>query len=232
MKNRIIVALDEVGSIRVLLSLAERLSPYVGGFKIGAHIDRYGVSAIRALKKFGIVMSDLKVYDIPSSAARRVKEHVDAGADFVTVNAAGGRNMLKACAYVAPTQLIAVTVLTSWNEVDTLRMFGRTMPQMVKWLARLASKNGAVGIVCAPRDLITVAEIQLPDLIKITPNVRPSWFPMNSDQNASRTMTPQDALLHGANYVVIGRPIISAQNPEHAAGRILQDIEQEFETPY
>ncbi len=217
--------------MRALVSLAERLSPFVGGFKIGAYIDRYGVRAIRALKKFGIVLSDLKIYDIPSSAARRVKEHVNAGADFVTVNAAGGRNMLKVCSYVAPTQVIAVTVLTSWNEIDTLRMFSRTIPQMIRSLARLASTSGVAGIVCAPRDLITVAEIQVPDLIKITPNVRPTWFPM-SDQNASRTMAPQDALLHGAHYVVIGRPITTAQNPEHAAERILQDIEQAFETPY
>lgn len=231
MKNLIIVALDDLLPWKELLTLAQNLAPHVGGYKISAYIDRYGsVGIIDALKQFGrIVMTDLKINDIPSQAARRVAEHILAGADFVTVHAQGGNKMIKECARVAPTQLIAVTVLSSLGEVDTKKLFGGNIRETVEYLAHMAYKNNAAGIVCAPQDLLYLDKnVAAEHFIKFTPNVRPSWSAVRSDQNIGRSMTPQDALKSGAHYVIIGRPILNARDPIIAARRILSDIEQAF----
>lgn len=227
MKNHIIAALDDVVTLDEALFLAEKLSPWVGGFKISSLIDRYGVRAISAMKEFGFVMSDLKIHDIPSQAARRVKIHADAGARFITVHSSGGEAMILACAIVAPLQTIAVTVLTSLDEIHVEKIFGSDLANRVRYFAHSASKNRAAGIVCAPDDLRYLDKDALSrDFVRITPNVRSSWVHVASDQNADRAMTPEAALRRGAHYVVIGRPITASPNPVEAAQRILHDIEE------
>lgn len=174
-------------------------------------------------------MSDLKINDIPSAAAKRVEIHADAGADFITVHASGGKKMLEACARAAPTQLVVVTVLSSLNEADAQKLFGENISRKVRYFAYIASESRAAGIVCSPQDLRYLdADICTKEFIRITPNVQPPWSSLRSDQNAERAMAPQDALKAGAHYIVIGRPIISAKEPLDAARRILQDIEQAF----
>ncbi len=230
MKNRIIVALDNLLPLKEMLSFAENLIPYVGGYKISAYIDRYGVSIIPALKKLGgIVMTDLKICDIPSQAARRVGVHIDAGADFVTVHASGGENMLKSCVVVAPTQVIAVTILSSLHDSDSRKLFGVPVREKVQYMVESAYRNNVAGIVCAPQDLQYLnTDTAAKKLLKFTPNVLPAWASVQSDQSIGRSMTPQDALKAGAHYVVIGRPIIAVKDPLDAARRILHDIEEAF----
>ena len=231
MKQKVLVAFDDVDEIDEIFALASKLSPWVGGFKISAQIDRYGVSVIPQLKEYGLVMSDVKICDIPTQAARRVELHANAGADFITVHASGGKKMLQACTHAAPTQIIVVTVLSSLLAHDTHKIFGGSIRNRVRYFAHLAFKSHAAGIVCAPHDLRYLDEDTFAsDFVRITPNIRPLWSHVRSDQNDARAMTPQDAFKNGAQYVVIGRPITSALDQVEAARRVLHDIEGALES--
>ncbi|MBA3269391.1 MAG: orotidine-5'-phosphate decarboxylase [Acidobacteria bacterium] len=229
--NRILVALD-VDSAPQAINLATALRGAVGGFKIGKQLfTAEGPSIVRAIAERGDrVFLDLKFHDIPNTVAGAIASAVTIGAWMVNVHAAGGRKMMAAAAAAAATAasrlgrerpvVLAVTVLTSLDEAQ-LRETGVAGPVLdhVVHLARLAQDCGLDGVVASPREITAIRTACGPRFLIVTPGIRPATGALVNDDQ-SRTMTPAGAVAAGASYLVIGRPITTAEDPRAAAVHI------------
>jgi len=197
-KSRVIVALDGI-SEKEALRIAALLKGKVWGFKVNDLLFE-DPKIIRKLKKFGNVFADAKLYDIPNTVANSVRRLSAAGADMITVHASGGVKMMKAAKdNSGHSKILAVTVLTS---------FGGNQKKNVLKLAKEAEKAGVDGIVCSGNELKYLKRFRL---LKVVPGIRPKDYNRKDDQK--RTMTPKEAVKNGADYLVIGRPIISSKDP-------------------
>ena len=213
-RNKIIVAIDGI-SEKEALRMARILRGYVWGFKINDLLFE-NEKIISKLKKFGNVFADAKLHDIPNTVANSVRRLSRAGADMITVHASGGMGMMKAAKRNAgQSKILAVTVLTS-READ--------FRKAVK-LAHESIKANVDGIVCSGSDLLAIRKIPRSKfLLKIVPGVRPSWYKKKDDQK--RIITPEKALESGADYLVIGRPILNAKDPIKAIMDIQTSIKE------
>lgn len=222
--TELIVALD-TGDAVLAKTWVEELGAEVDFYKVGMELfTSVGPTMVEWLKEKGKkVFLDLKYHDIPNSASKAVAAAARWGVDLCTVHAAGGMEMLKACrASCGSLKLVAVTVLTSLNQLDLEKTgVSKSLPQQVHALASLAYESGIHGVVCAPSDLELLAD--LPGaFFRVTPGVRPVGAPL-ADQK--RTMTPGKAAENGANYIVVGRPITAAPEPGIAAAKIIKELE-------
>lgn len=221
----IIVALD-LPTAEAAVEMARLVSPYVAGVKIGLGLlHGPGPGTIDALVRLGLpVFADAKLHDIPSqveAAAERLGRH---GARWVTAHVGGGQNMLEAAvsglqrgAGSAAAGVLGVSVLTSLDASDLERLgIQRTPGQLVSKMAGVAASAGCEGLVCSPLELNVVRQVA-PDLIRVTPGVRPT----DTDDDQARVATPGDAVRRGATYLVVGRPITRAADPAAAASEIL-----------
>lgn len=200
-KLDIIIALDGI-SEREALRIARLMSGLVWGFKINDLLFG-GVAIIRKLKKFGRVFADAKLHDIPNTVAHSVERLSAAGADMITVHASGGVPMMAAAKQKAGrSKILAVTVLTSEKENK----------RALVALTRSALEAGVDGIVSSGRDLEHLRSVPGSErLFKVVPGIRPSRYRARDDQK--RTVTPSAARMLGADYLVIGRPILNATDP-------------------
>ncbi len=221
MEQRIVIPLDGVSKTKAL-EIAARLKGHVWGFKVNDLLVAHGVSIVTELKQFGGVFADPKLYDIPNTVLNSTKALADAGADLITVHASGGREMIKSAVKGAGSaKILAVTILTSYDEPSAKEVFGRDINSLVRSFALLAAESGAHGIVSSPQELELLSkESQLASLMKVTPGVRPSWYVTKDDQ--VRVLTPREAVELGADLLVIGRPITGHDDPVVAA-RMVQD---------
>jgi orotidine-5'-phosphate decarboxylase len=209
--------MDEARALELAAALGER----VWGFKVNDLLIQSGLGVVRKLKKFGNVFADPKLHDIPNTVANGVKELAAAGADLITVHASGGSEMLKAAAKAAQnSKILAVTVLTSFNDAAAKEVFGQDTRSTVTRFARLASASGVHGLVSSPQELELLAD--LTDLLKVTPGVRPASYAKSDDQ--ARTMTPREAFEKGATHLVIGRPITGEKDPIGAMDKIEAEL--------
>lgn len=223
-ENRIIVALD-LPNAEDAVRLAKRVGPHVGAYKVGLGLlHGVGPGIVAALVDLGKpVFADAKLHDIPSqvnAAARRLGR---LGARWVTAHISGGEEMLRAAVGgLAETSngvagVLGVTVLTSIGAEDLVSIGVASTPgKLVSKMSRLAGAAGAEGVICSPQELAVVDSVA-PDLLKVTPGVRPPGAALG-DQ--TRVMTPQDAMERGADWLVIGRPITAAPDPEAAAAEL------------
>ncbi len=198
---QIIVVLDGI-SEKESLRIAKLLKGHVWGFKLNDLLFD-GVAIIHKLKKFGKVFADAKLYDIPNTVSNCVKRLFLAGADLITVHASGGIEMMKAAKKSAgQSKILAVTILTS----------SETNSKELAKLTRDALKANMDGIVCSGNDLLFIRRIPgSRSLLKVVPGIRPNWYKKKDDQR--RIITPKEALRLGADYLVIGRPILNAKDP-------------------
>ncbi len=228
-ENRIIVALD-VATAEEAVRLAKRLAPHVGAFKVGLGL-LYGAGpgVVTALVDLGKpVFADAKLHDIPSqvnAAARRLGR---LGVRWVTAHVSGGEAMLRAgVAGLAEGSgdqagLLGVTVLTSLDHEDLTALGMASTPgKMVSKMSRLAAEAGCEGIVCSPQELTVVSSVA-PDLLKVTPGVRPVG---SAATDQRRVMTPTEAINRGADWLVVGRPITAAADPVVAAAAIAAQVD-------
>ena len=233
-KSRIIVALD-VPNKEQALDLVDKLKDEVGMFKVGMELyNAEGASIVQEIQKRGSkVFVDLKFHDIPNTVGQAARIITQKGADMFTVHACGGSRMLAAAAEnknaaaaemhsPAPIAL-AVTVLTSTSQEEFEQEMGFNKPivEQVVHLAQLAERSGMDGVVASPKEIKAIREVCGPDFLIVTPGIRPLWAAAN-DQ--SRITTPKDAINAGANYLVIGRPIVAQPDPAAAARRIAAEI--------
>ena len=232
-EDYLIVAMDVPGR-KEALELAEKLSGRVGYFKIGLQLfTACGPEIVQSINKMGgKIFLDLKLHDIPNTVAKAVYEASRLQVSMLTLHTLGGMKMMAAAAGAAreaeetlgvkPPRLLGVTILTSMDQEEAVNI-GLSFPitEMVTKLARLAEFSGLDGIVCSPLELDTLAADRPGDLFFVTPGIRPAGADIN-DQ--SRITTPAQAVAGGARHLVVGRPIIQADNPAEAASRIVDEI--------
>lgn len=205
------------------LALAQELSALVWGFKVNDLLVQEGTEIIRQLKAFGRVFADAKLHDIPNTVANSVKQLDAAGSDLITVHASGGASMLSvANKSVTKARILAVTVLTSLGEKETKEVYGRVPFEVVTNLADIVTRAGVSGIVCSCDELSGTHQSLFKSLFKVVPGIRPAWYQQKDDQN--RVNTPQYAISHGANLLVVGRPISGHADPRQAVQLIEDEI--------
>ncbi|MEK7519050.1 MAG: orotidine-5'-phosphate decarboxylase [Patescibacteria group bacterium] len=228
MHNPILVALDGFTDEAKLLAIAEKLGPHVAGFKLNDALDVHGVGIIHKLYKHtNWIMADPKLYDIPNTMKNRALPYVQAGARMLTVHASATIDGMHAAVEVGRSQklqtlVLAVTVLTSMSEEEAHLMFGNPSKAEVLQLARNAKLADADGIVCSPLELPLLKQrFELKGLLYVVPGIRPAWHQKADDQK--RTMTPAEARKAGADYIVIGRPILEHADPVVAANLTLEE---------
>lgn len=227
-RSRIIVALDVPGR-EAALAAVDRLSGRVGYFKIGLELfTREGPGLVEEIRDRGEkIFLDLKLHDIPNTVAGAVRSVCKLGVDMLTVHASGGAAMLEAAAREAvlsekPLLVLAVTALTSLSEKDMAR-FGvnGSMEAWVERLARTACDAGIRGLVASAKEISMLRSNLDPQVQLVIPGIRPAGA---ATQDQSRTATPYDAIRAGANYLVIGRPVMQAPDPAAAADAITEEI--------
>lgn len=233
-RQKLIFALDAAG-FEEALSWIELLSGHVGMFKVGKELfTAVGPKIIETIKKrHGRVFLDLKYHDIPNTVARAAEAAVRMNVDMLNVHAAGGSKMISeavkavtACAQktgIAKPIVLAVTVLTSLNNDDLKEIgFTRTTSDLVLWLAGVAQKAGASGVVASPQDIERLRQEAGQDFVIVTPGIRSSSDPVADDQK--RTLSAFEAIQAGADYIVVGRPIRQAREPLAACRQLVQEI--------
>jgi len=231
--NPIIVALD-VPNPDKALELARTVAPFVGTFKVGKELFvSAGPDFVRELRATGArVFLDLKFHDIPNTVAKAVAAATRLDVQMLTIHTSGGSEMMRAAEKSAQETALAlglpaplvlgVTVLTSMDE-SALRELGltSTVPEQVERLARLAVQSGLRGLVCSPLELPMLRKFLPATIQLITPGIRTG---AEKADDQKRTLSPLEALGHGASGLVIGRPIYAAPDPAAAAAAILATL--------
>jgi orotidine-5'-phosphate decarboxylase len=232
--NPVLVALD-VASAAEAVALANALRGSVGGFKVGKQLfTAAGSEIVRFLADHGDrVFLDLKFHDIPNTVAGAVQSAVRTGAWMINVHASGGRAMMQAAAEAAAAAaaqmgreqplVVAVTVLTSLDgpSLAEIGMPGSVRDQVVR-LATLAKASGLDGVVASPLEIRDIRATCSDQFVIVTPGIRAGGQVAKDDQ--ARTLSAGEALAAGANYLVIGRPIIAAPDPRAAAEKLMHDL--------
>jgi len=223
-RDRLIVALD-VPTLREAESIIERLGDAVGFYKIGYQLAlEHGLPLASALIGAGKrVFLDLKLHDIGNTVARAVENVARLGATFLTVHAYPQTVRAAVEARVDTSlRILAVTVLTSYDDADLAEAgYGVGVAQLVADRAARAKKIGVDGLVCSAEEAASLRRIVGPDLILVTPGIRPSGA-ARGDQK--RIATPASAIAAGADYLVVGRPILEADDPRSAVAAIVAEI--------
>jgi orotidine-5'-phosphate decarboxylase len=229
----VLLALD-TDDTATALGHAKRVGANVAGIKLGLEFfcanGPEGVRQVASSRR--PLFLDLKFHDIPATVRGAVASAARLKPFMMTVHASGGGAMMRAAATAAAEAaakggftrpaLVAVTVLTSLSD-DELATVGQNGPALdqVRRLAALAQAHGMDGVVCSPREAAVLRQDCGQGFLLVTPGVRPSTA-LAGDQR--RVATPGDAVRAGANYLVIGRPILAAPDPAAAARAIAADI--------
>jgi orotidine-5'-phosphate decarboxylase len=190
----------------------------VGVLKVGleAYV-RWGPRAVElARREAAAVFLDLKLHDIPNTVAGAVAAAGELGVRFLTVHAGGGEAMLRAATAAAPAglALLAVTVLTHLDppQLLALDMPGSVEERAARW-ADLAVRAGCAGVVCSPHEAASLRARHPSPFLLVTPGVRPSGSAAGDQR---RVATPAQALAAGADFLVVGRPLTAAADPQAA----------------
>ena len=222
-RDRLIVALD-VSSVEEAQAMVARLGDAVSFYKIGYQLAYAGgLGYVAALVGAGKrVFLDLKLHDIGHTVAQGVKSVAKSGASFLTVH--GYPQTMKAAADAREGELriLAVTVLTSYDDADLAAAgYDFTVADLVAERAAQARDIGVDGVVCSAEEAARIRGIVGTRLALVTPGIRPAGAEAGDQK---RIMTPAAAIAAGADYLVVGRPIVAAADPKAAAQAIVAEI--------
>ncbi len=229
--NKLIVSLD-VDNLSQAIELIDILAPKVEIFKVGvAPFTNFGEQLLAKLQSVGKeVFLDLKFHDIPNTVKNAAKVCAQKNVFMMNVHCLGGSKMLEAAvagvheASAKRTLLIGVTILTSMEEADMQDVGLKTpVQERVLALAKLAKSAGLDGVVASAKEAKLIKEQVGQDFIVVTPGIRPAWD-VSGKEDQKRVLTPSEAIKQGADYLVIGRPIIKARDPLLAATKIIDEI--------
>jgi orotidine-5'-phosphate decarboxylase len=241
-RQKLILALD-FASLEPAVEMAQTLAQVVGILKINIHLfTAEGPSAVARLSTSGLgIFLDLKFHDIPNTVKGAVSSAMGLpGIRLLDVHATGGLEMMRAAVQARDEaaagaesipKLLAITILTSMDNT-ALRGVGITGPasKRVVQLARLARKAGMDGVVASPQEVRAIRRACGKDFLIVVPGIRPVVGGGSKDKGKHRTddqarfATPAETIKAGADYLVVGRPITGAPDPEAAARAILEEI--------
>lgn len=225
---KLILALDlpdRESALKILDGLRGKLE----WVKIGLQMYlKYGADFVREISGMGFkIFLDLKLFDIPNTVASAVESVSALPVSMLTIHASGGREMMRRAVESAAERnpellILGVTVITSFD-ADSLAETGVELePEwQVEKLAKLAVDSGLKGLVCSPLEIESLRSILPEDTVLVTPGIRPSG---SSADEQKRIMTPADAARAGSDFIVVGRPILKAENPAFAVSKILEEI--------
>ncbi len=223
--DKIIVALD-VATKKEALALVEQLREQISFFKIGLQLyTAEGPGIVRVVLATGAkVFLDLKLHDIPNTVERAVGSAGQLGVHMLTIHLCGGEEMIRAAVAARKSNLsiLGVTALTSADQ-QTLRQVGISdeIHDHVLRLAKLGVEARIDGLVASAHEVKMLrAEFGTKTKL-VVPGIRPSWSEAGDQK---RVMTPREALDSGADFLVIGRPILAHSSPREAVGKILDEI--------
>lgn len=235
-KARLMLALD-MDNREKAEEWVHKMKLHVGMFKVGLQLFTLaGAELVRSIRaRGGRIFLDVKYHDIPNTVGLACESACTLGVDFINVHALGGKAMIRAAAKslkdasarmrVVKPKLLAVTILTS-HDAKSLRqevgLKGSPEKEVLR-LAKMAQAAGAEGVVCSPREIRAVRRACGPNFIIVTPGIRSS---SDLKQDQKRTLSAGQALTHGADYLVVGRPITSAPDPVEATRAIVAEMQQ------
>ena len=250
-RQKLIVALD-FPSLELAFDFAQSTAHLVGMFKINIHLfTSAGPSAVEKLRQLGPeIFLDLKFHDIPNTVSGAVASALALpGVRLMNIHALGGLDMMRAAAKVrdqsnlpkaSRPKLLAITILTSMDN-KALKGVGIAGPaaKRVVALARLAKQAGMDGVVASPQEVKAIRRACGKDFLIVVPGVRPiikegktkegkKLAGKRTADDQARVATPAEAIRDGADYLVVGRPITGAPDPEAAARAILDEIASEL----
>jgi orotidine-5'-phosphate decarboxylase len=234
MRERLIVALD-IDSLDQARELVRLLAAEAGMFKVGKQLFTHaGPQAVRLIQELGgEIFLDLKFHDIPNTVAKAAIEATRMGVKMFNVHASGSLEMMRVtvkevervCRQEKRRKpiMLAVTVLTSLNQDDLKRVGvnGKVADQVVR-LALLTREAGMDGVVASPHEVADIREACGRHFVIVTPGIRPAQARRDDQQ---RVMSPQEAVRAGVDYIVVGRPILEADDPIAAARSIVAEME-------
>ena len=232
-KDYIIFPLD-VSSREQAIKYVDILKDHVGLFKVGLELFiTQGPDILKAISEItdaGIFL-DLKLHDIPATVKRAFMAASTYGPEFVTIHCDEGEGVLRSVADHNPgnTKILGITVLTSLNRKNLTKLgyaekYIEDLFGLVLLKARMAREAGCHGVVCSGQEVLMLRKEIGPDLLIVTPGIRPAWSLVSQDDQ-KRIVTPQDAVKNGADYIVIGRPIRDAEDPADAAKKVAEEVE-------
>ena len=227
-RERLIVALD-VSSVEAAQAMVARLGETVSFYKIGYQLAfagglAYAPDLVAAGKR---VFLDLKLHDIGTTVAEGVRSVSRLGATFLTVHAYPQTMKAAVEAREAGLHILAVSVLTSYDDADLAAAgYDFTVPELVAERAAQARDIGVDGLVCSGEEAKNVRNIVGDKLRLVVPGIRPAGAEAGGQK---RIMTPSSAIAAGADYLVVGRPVIAAADPKAAAAAIIEEISRASE---
>jgi orotidine-5'-phosphate decarboxylase len=231
-EERLIVPLD-VMTLKEAKGLLDRLGEVVKFYKIGCTLfTAAGPAAVDEVKNRGYkVFLDLKYYDIPSVVSKAVQNLVKMEVDIFTLHTLGGFELMESVVKVLWHEAhkplaLGVTILTSINEAflrDVLGTIEVSVEEEVKRLAEMARSAGLDGVVASAHEIKRIKSICGNDFIVLAPGIRPEG---SEKFDQKRVLTPKEAIENGADYIVVGRPIIQSKDPLKVAASVLKEIKE------
>ena len=225
----LIVALD-LDDAAAALDLVDRMGEGVRWYKVGSPLfTRSGPDLVRALSGRGKrIFLDLKYHDIPNTVAGAVASARELGVELLTVHTGGGGAMMRAAVDAAGQDgpgVLGVTLLTSFGVADVEEVWGkelRSLRDEVGRLAQLAADAGVAGVVASPLEAEAIKRRQGTGFLVVTPGIR---LPDAPADDQTRTATPAAAARAGADYLVVGRPVLRAPDPVAALAALQADLD-------
>ncbi len=231
---------DQIGNCELILALdiddrseavqlVKRAGDSLTWVKIGLQMfTKYGPDYVREISDLGKkVFLDLKLHDIPNTVAKAVASVSELPIDMLTLHTCGGKEMMEWAVrsqqeHKPDLQLLGVTVLTSMDDAALAGIgVNRTAAEQVSALTALAGEAGMSGLVCSPHEAARVKSAHGNQFKLVTPGIRPTGADAGDQK---RIMTPRLAAAQGADFIVVGRPIYQAKDPESVVKSILGDL--------
>lgn len=230
-RKRLILALD-VPDRATAVKLLDQLQGKIGVVKVNSLAVAWP-EVVQEIKARGIgAFRDFKHHDIPGTVGNFIAADIEAGLEMTTLHISGGIKMMEKAVEMASKgstanpKLLGITVLTSLEKEslnEELKVPGSVIDQVVH-LAKLGEKAGLDGVVASAKEVKELRAALNPNTLIVTPGINPVWAVKREDQ--ARVTTPKQAILGGADYIVVGNAIISNANPSEAADKIVDEISE------
>ena len=229
MNKKIIVALD-LDNLNKAIKIVKKLNKEVYAFKIGHEFFyNFGLEGYKKIYKIcPRIFLDLKLHDIPNTVEKGLRAIFKLKPLFTTIHISGGDQMQKNSSLDknSKTKILGVTILTSLDQKQTLKYYKeKNINNLVKNFSKYAKKNKIDGLVCSPHEIKVVRKEVGKKMTLVVPGIRLEKNNNAKKDDQKRTLTPKQAIDLGANFLVIGRPIIESKNPLETIKKINQSIQ-------